>query len=403
MWRCSMGWGRANQSARLSRQGSSRVARRVELLGGGHVGHGELVGEPHLVDVERGRQVEDGPPVLDGHHPAGGERPPVTDPVHLVEDGHGRVPRPEEVGVERVRPARVHGAAGGHQRLGRHLAAEDALRSSLGLHPPEDVDLDRLEVEEVDEEFEGFAHGHILSGVAGPATPRGLESRGPGPAVPLRLSAVPADRPFPTASSGGRRRPPTRSRGATSTTTGGPSSTTRPRAAPSRAATPATPSTAIPEDLALVAALGLAFYRFSVEWSRIEPAEGEFSVAALDHYRRVVAACHERGISPVVTFHHFTNPRWLAARGRLGGARRPRPLRPLLRAGHGPPGRPDRDGRHAQRAQRGGRHGLCDTGSSRPGSVTATGATPSQPGPGVGPPPGASRPSARARATSRWA
>ncbi len=69
------------------------------------------------------------------------------------------------------------------------------------------------------------------------------------------------------------------------------------------------------EDVGLVADLGLGAYRFSLEWSRIEPAEGEFSVAALDHYRRVCAACRGRGIEPVVTFHHFTTPRWLAARG----------------------------------------------------------------------------------------
>jgi beta-glucosidase len=61
--------------------------------------------------------------------------------------------------------------------------------------------------------------------------------------------------------------------------------------------------------------MGLGSYRFSLEWSRIEPAEGEFSTAALDHYRRVCAACHERNIVPVVTFHHFTSPSWLAARG----------------------------------------------------------------------------------------
>jgi beta-glucosidase len=66
------------------------------------------------------------------------------------------------------------------------------------------------------------------------------------------------------------------------------------------------------EDIALVASLGLSAYRFSLEWSRIEPAEGEFSTVALDHYRRVAAACHERGVLPVVTFHHFTHPRWLA-------------------------------------------------------------------------------------------
>jgi beta-glucosidase len=63
------------------------------------------------------------------------------------------------------------------------------------------------------------------------------------------------------------------------------------------------------EDVGLVADLGLGAYRFSLEWSRIEPAEGEFSIAALDHYRRMCAACHERAVSPVVTFHHFTTPR----------------------------------------------------------------------------------------------
>ncbi len=70
-----------------------------------------------------------------------------------------------------------------------------------------------------------------------------------------------------------------------------------------------------PDDLELVAGMGLGSYRFSLEWSRIEPAEGEFSLAALDHYRRICAECHQRGILPVVTFHHFTTPSWLAARG----------------------------------------------------------------------------------------
>jgi beta-glucosidase len=70
-----------------------------------------------------------------------------------------------------------------------------------------------------------------------------------------------------------------------------------------------------PEDLDLVAGLGLGAYRFSLEWSRIEPAEGEWSRAGLDHYRRMCAGCHERGLVPVVTFHHFTTPLWLCERG----------------------------------------------------------------------------------------
>jgi beta-glucosidase len=70
-----------------------------------------------------------------------------------------------------------------------------------------------------------------------------------------------------------------------------------------------------PEDVALVAGLGLDHYRFSLEWSRIEPAPGEWSRAALDHYRRLVEAARAQGVEPIVTFHHFTTPAWLADMG----------------------------------------------------------------------------------------
>jgi beta-glucosidase len=69
------------------------------------------------------------------------------------------------------------------------------------------------------------------------------------------------------------------------------------------------------EDIGLVRELGLGAYRFSIEWSRIEPEDGEFSRAALGYYRRVLAECHEQGVLPVVTFHHFSTPRWMAALG----------------------------------------------------------------------------------------
>ncbi|MBK9180344.1 MAG: glycoside hydrolase family 1 protein [Acidimicrobiales bacterium] len=69
------------------------------------------------------------------------------------------------------------------------------------------------------------------------------------------------------------------------------------------------------DDVALLAALGFGSYRFSIEWSRIEPEDGEVSRAALDHYRRVCAACKEHGLQAVVTLHHFTTPRWAADLG----------------------------------------------------------------------------------------
>ncbi|HEY4087654.1 MAG TPA: family 1 glycosylhydrolase [Bryobacteraceae bacterium] len=70
-----------------------------------------------------------------------------------------------------------------------------------------------------------------------------------------------------------------------------------------------------PEDIKMLARLGFNTYRFSIEWARIEPERGEFSMAALEHYRRVLAACHENGITPMVTFYHFSSPRWFAAMG----------------------------------------------------------------------------------------
>jgi beta-glucosidase len=69
------------------------------------------------------------------------------------------------------------------------------------------------------------------------------------------------------------------------------------------------------EDIAIAADLGFNCHRFGIEWSRIEPEEGKFSIAALDHYRKVLEACHARGLKPMVTFSHFTVPRWFAARG----------------------------------------------------------------------------------------
>lgn len=70
-----------------------------------------------------------------------------------------------------------------------------------------------------------------------------------------------------------------------------------------------------PEDIALLAELGFSSYRFSVEWARVEPEDGRFSTAALDHYRRMCESCHAYGLKPVVTYHHFTSPRWLISQG----------------------------------------------------------------------------------------
>jgi beta-glucosidase len=89
------------------------------------------------------------------------------------------------------------------------------------------------------------------------------------------------------------------------------------------------------EDLDLVKQLGLNSYRFSIEWARIEPEPGAYSIAMLDHYARIIGGCRQRGLTPLVTFNHFTAPRWFAAAG-----------------GWLDPGSPDRFARYCERAAR---------------------------------------------------
>ena len=69
------------------------------------------------------------------------------------------------------------------------------------------------------------------------------------------------------------------------------------------------------EDIKLMADAGLNAYRFSIEWARIEPEQGKFDEAEIEHYRKVLECCHAHGLKPIVTMHHFTSPKWLIANG----------------------------------------------------------------------------------------
>ena len=69
------------------------------------------------------------------------------------------------------------------------------------------------------------------------------------------------------------------------------------------------------EDIELLAAAGLNTYRFSLEWGRIEPEEGVFDDAEVEHYRDVIRCCRAHGVEPVVTLHHFSSPIWLIRKG----------------------------------------------------------------------------------------
>jgi beta-glucosidase len=64
-----------------------------------------------------------------------------------------------------------------------------------------------------------------------------------------------------------------------------------------------------------MADMGLNTYRFSVEWARVEPAEGTIDESEIGHYRDVADQARALGITPMATLNHFSLPRWVAAQG----------------------------------------------------------------------------------------
>jgi beta-glucosidase len=64
------------------------------------------------------------------------------------------------------------------------------------------------------------------------------------------------------------------------------------------------------EDLNLLKDLGVNAYRFSLEWSRIQPKENVWDDRAIEHYQEIIDILIENNIEPMVTIHHFTHPLW---------------------------------------------------------------------------------------------
>ncbi len=65
------------------------------------------------------------------------------------------------------------------------------------------------------------------------------------------------------------------------------------------------------DDIALMKAMHLDSYRFSIEWARVEPTRGNYDEAALSHYSDEIDALVAAGIKPMITVHHFSNPVWV--------------------------------------------------------------------------------------------
>ena len=72
------------------------------------------------------------------------------------------------------------------------------------------------------------------------------------------------------------------------------------------------------EDLDHCQDIGLNAFRFTIEWARIQPTldpkdhdEPEIDGPALQHYLKIIQACHDRKIEPYACLLHFTHPHWL--------------------------------------------------------------------------------------------
>lgn len=70
------------------------------------------------------------------------------------------------------------------------------------------------------------------------------------------------------------------------------------------------------QDIERVKKLNMNAFRFSIEWSRVQPQQDAWDTAAVAHYKEVLAACKKRDIEPIVTLFHFTLPVWFT---QLGG------------------------------------------------------------------------------------
>jgi len=68
-------------------------------------------------------------------------------------------------------------------------------------------------------------------------------------------------------------------------------------------------------DFDILKKLNINTFRFGIEWSRIEPEEGQWNEAAIQHYKKYIAALKKRRIQPVITLWHFTMPVWFAEMG----------------------------------------------------------------------------------------
>ena len=154
--------GLGEEAAHLHRHFFEYLRRHVEEVPESvrpwHVRHVGLVFEAFFGLLKRGGQVEDRPPVLDGDDAPGREAAAVARAVNLVDDRLGHVTAAQEIRVQRMGDAPVHGVLCGGQRLAQHLSTEHLGAPDVPAVAAEDVVLDAIQLQKRDQVFEDGVH-----------------------------------------------------------------------------------------------------------------------------------------------------------------------------------------------------------------------------------------------------
>ena len=139
--------------------GQIRHSREIVLeigqrFGQRHFGHGNLVMQAGLGDLEGRRHVEYLLTVLNGDDPPHGKMLAVPGSIHFVDDRRAHIPAPQKIRVQRVHFAIFHRRRRRHQRLAQHLAAENLGTADVAALSAKQIDLEALESHHLDQVFE---------------------------------------------------------------------------------------------------------------------------------------------------------------------------------------------------------------------------------------------------------
>ena len=110
--------------------------------------------EPLLGRLKRHGRIEDRLAVLLRNDAPSRERAAVTDSIDVVDDGDRGVALAKEIPVKRVSDSAFHRTTRSDQRLSRHEPAEDPRPSIVRAETPEEIDVERLEIEPVEKAAE---------------------------------------------------------------------------------------------------------------------------------------------------------------------------------------------------------------------------------------------------------